>query len=326
MQKNIFVLYTGGTIGMRQSPDGLTPDTALADRALTPFADRYRFHWHLTEPLIDSSAVTLHHWQKWLGIIRNALAQYDGILILHGTDTLAYTANLMALALPQNKPIVLTGAQWPFGAPNSDAPHNLECAVAAFDLPLRQTVIAFHGKLFPAVGSSKTSTETADGFVNLHFGSLAQRGKHQWHTAATLPETPVPCADTALRLNPDAVVECYTLIPGAMSAHIARQLSATRAAAVILQSYGHGNTPADPELIRAAADFCARGGLLLNISQVAQGCAAAVYAQGSSLRQAGVISGGKCNLETAAVLMTLAAGNGWTAAQVSEHLQRLKLW
>ncbi|WP_241380234.1 asparaginase domain-containing protein, partial [Escherichia coli] len=87
----------------------------------------------------------------------------------------AYTANMFALALQGlDKPIVLTGSQWPYNAEGSDAPRNLVTAVAAFPLGLKQTLIAFDGKLYPAVGSSKISTETAAGFGNAHFGALAE--------------------------------------------------------------------------------------------------------------------------------------------------------
>ncbi|EGC65249.1 L-asparaginase 1, partial [Neisseria meningitidis 961-5945] len=175
MKQKIFVLYTGGTIGMTQSSEGLRPDTALVGQALAPFSNGMDFDWHVCGTLIDSSAVQLQNWCAWLDIIAAALPQYDGVLVLHGTDTLAYTANLFALALQGlDKPIVLTGSQWPYAAENSDAPRNLSTAVAAFSLKLKQTVIAFDGKLYPAVGSSKVSTETAAGFDNPHFGAIAE--------------------------------------------------------------------------------------------------------------------------------------------------------
>ncbi|MGN6943458.1 asparaginase domain-containing protein, partial [Neisseria sp. P0016.S008] len=165
MKQKIFVLYTGGTIGMTQSSAGLRPDTALVDKALAPFSDGLDFEWHVCQPLIDSSAVTLQNQRDWLELIIAKLPDYDGILVLHGTDTMAYTANLFALSLQGlDKPIILTGSQWPYDAANSDAPCNLATAVSAFSLKLKQVVIAFDGKLFPAVGSSKVSTETAAGF------------------------------------------------------------------------------------------------------------------------------------------------------------------
>ena len=128
-----------------------------------------------------------------------------------------------------------------------------------------------------------------------------------------------------LRPHPEARVACHTLIPGFSAAQIAESLQASRAPAAILQSYGHGNAPDSPELAQAVAAFTARGGLLLNISQVPHGCAAPVYAQGSALRRAGAVSGGKCNLETAAALLTLAASHGWDADALRQKLAALGL-
>ena len=103
-KRRIFVLYTGGTIGMVQSGRGLRPDAALAEKALAekallPFSDGLSFDWHICAPLIDSSAVTLENWRDWLALLAEKIPQYGGVLVLHGTDTLAYTANLFALAL-----------------------------------------------------------------------------------------------------------------------------------------------------------------------------------------------------------------------------------
>lgn len=326
--KRIFVLYTGGTIGMSQSGQGLRPDTVLVDKALAPFSDGLEFDWHVCTPLIDSSAVTLENWQHWLALLADKIPQYDGILVLHGTDTLAYTANLFALALPGlDKPVVLTGSQWPFDSEGSDAPLNLATAVAAFELAdLREVAIAFNGKLFPAVGSSKISTEEAEGFGNAHFGTLGEWSAAQgWQRLALRPsEKNITALDT-LPLNPQAKVVCHTLIPGFATAAVSAVLRQSDVDAAILQSYGHGNAPADVAFIEAVQAFGARGGLLLNISQVPKGCAAAVYAQGDALRQAGVVNGGKMNLETATALLTLAVSGGWTAAQLQQELARLGL-
>ncbi|MDO4997706.1 MAG: asparaginase [Neisseria sp.] len=323
MKKRIFVLYTGGTIGMSESERGLRPDTALVNQALTPFAEGMDFDWQVCTPLIDSSALRLQNWQDWLGQIRAALPKYDGVLVLHGTDTLAYTANFLALSLGKlTKPVVLTGSQWPYNSANSDAPKNLATAVAALDLAdLQQVALAFNGKLFGAVGSSKVSTETADGFANWHFGELGRYEQGSWHD---LRLSSAKYAEFAT-INPNVNVAAYTLIPGQMLATIAESLRNTQAKGVILQTFGHGNAPSDADFIDAVKSYTARGGILLNISQVAQGCAAKVYAEGDALRQAGSISGGKCNLETATSLLSLVLSADGRREDVQNVLENLGL-
>lgn len=314
MQK-IFVLYTGGTIGMKPSPNGLVPDAQLAEQALQPYAEQAVFHWHICQPLIDSSNITPQHWAEWLAILQAALPEHDGILILHGTDTLAYTANFLALALDNGgKPIVLTGAQKPYHAANSDAPANLQTAIAALQNPqLHSTVIAFGGRLYPAVGSSKCSTDLDQGFDNAHFGS--------WQ-----PNTPPRrLSGLSTRFNPDSRVCSHLLTPGSSHEQIAHNLHHFPQEAAILLSYGQGHAPANPELIAAVQHFTQNGGLLLNISQAHHGRTGTAYAQGNALRQAGAVGGGKCNIETATALMTLAAGNHWTASQLQQALQELGL-
>ena len=250
--------------------------------------------------------------------MQNALPQYDGVLVLHGTDTLAYTAALFALALPNDKPIIFTGSQKPFSADNSDAPRNLYTAINALQRnDIKEVLLAFHGKLFPAIGCSKVSTETDDAFANSHFGT--------WQ-----PEIPTPafsgCFSGLQRtFNPKTRVMPLYLTPSHSTEAAAHLLHTFTADAAILMSFGHGNAPADAHLLAAIEAFVSQGKIVLNISQVPQGCAAAVYAQGNALRQSGVINGGKCNIETATPLLMLAAANNWSADDVTQELLRLKL-
>lgn len=323
MKKHIFVLYTGGTIGMVPGAHGLQPDAAFAADALAPFSDGLSFDVHTCAPLIDSSAVSLQNWRDWLDILAQKIPRYDGVLLLHGTDTLAYTAALLALALRGlDKPLVLTGAQRPFAAAGSDAPRNLATAAAALAAGRPQTLIAFNGKLFPAVGSSKCSTESDDGFANPHFGTLDNPPPQR---PSEKTQTRFSDGLTVLPLDPQAQVLCLTLIPGFAAQQAADTLRQTSVRAAVLQSYGHGNAPDDAAFADAVRAYTARGGLLLNISQVPHGRAAALYAQGNALRQAGAVCGGRCNLETATALLTLAASGGWDRRRLEAELAAAKL-
>ena len=185
--------------------------------------------------------------------------------------------------------------------------------------------IAFDGKLFPAIGSSKVSTETAAGFDNLHFGALAEWEENKgWHNIRIAPTQHSDGLKPRLP-NPEAKVSVRTLIPGYAAQELSDGLPYLSAQALILQSYGHGNAPSNDAFVRSVQAFTQQGKLLLNISQVPQGCAAAVYAQGDALRQAGIINGGKCNLETATALMTLAVSHDWNADMMQQELRQLNL-
>ena len=329
--KSLYILYTGGTIGMTQTPQGLQPSRDIVTTALQPHTGSLKTSatslceieptWHICDPLIDSSALTPQHWANWLTLLQAALPQHDAILILHGTDTLAYTANLLALALnPQGKPIILTGSQKPLGAAHSDAPANLHTALAAIqNSSTHGVLLAFNGQLIPPIGSSKTTTEHDDGFANPHFGT--------WQIEKEQPENaPAPyCSSLKRQFNPHTRVVPILLTPSNMLDNAAAQLNPAHSDAAILLSYGHGNAPAHPALLTAIQRYTQAGKHLLNISQVPHGNAAAVYAQGNALRQAGAINGGRCNLETAIALMMLAAANRWTRRDIESELQRLRL-
>ncbi|MCO6504790.1 MAG: asparaginase [Snodgrassella sp.] len=327
-RKHLAIYYTGGTIGMKPTAIGLSPAQDLSELTapiMQEFAEHFSYDWIIDQPLIDSSAITLTDWIKWLQWLDNHAANYHGILILHGTDTMAYTANILALARPQlNKPLILTGAQHPLAAENSDGSLNLRTALAAFTLPqLQSTVIAFNGQLWPAIGSSKVSTESTAGFANAHFGSLAQwSATHGWSN--TRFKTPVPVTDnTAVyQLNPAVRIHCFTITPGANTDMISSSLIHNPPDGVILQSYGNGNTPDDAHLLQAIQTIGQNHIPIVNISQVPQGKCASIYAQGHALRQAGVINAGKCNLETALALLTLAVSNHWTTEQILTCLQQ----
>ena len=283
--KHLAVYYTGGTIGMQQTPAGLAPAANLASLAAPIFQEyshQLKCDWFICEPLIDSSAITLSNWETWINWIDSKAENYDGLLILHGTDTMAYSANIIALARPQlNIPIILTGAMLPLEAANSDA--------------------------------------------NLQFGSLAQWSESEGWFNTNLPVVGNSDLSAQYDISTSARIHCFTLTPGANLTMITASLTHNPPDGVILQSYGNGNTPNDRNFLTAIRQISEQSIPVLNISQVLQGCASAVYAQGHELRAAGVINGGKCNLETAVAILTLAVSNNWNKEQIENLLHTQKL-
>lgn len=325
MRHKYWVLYTGGTIGMRKTELGFVPDLALVEKALLPFEKNDTFVWHVCDPLIDSSALEVNHWQDWLNLIRDNIHEYDGILILHGTDTMAYTANMLAFALKGlNKPVVLTGSQWPYGTPNSDAPLNLETAIAALNLPLCQEVcIAFNGALWQAIGSSKVSTETAAGFSTPHYPPLGIWNGRHWQDLqrdAFLISDDVQNNVEVLNVGEDIRLAVITVHPAFSASSVAKYLDETTDPAVIIQSYGHGNAPEYADTLEAMRSYINRGNVIVNISQVKQGHVASLYAQGHSLVQVGVVNGGKWNLETAVGKLVVGLSMGLRGNELKHML------
>lgn len=328
--KHLAVYYTGGTIGMQSTPAGLAPANdlpRLAAPIFQEFSEEVHCDWFISDPLIDSSAITLSNWQHCLEWIDSKATDYDGLLILHGTDTMAYTANIIALARPQlGIPLILTGAMLPLAADNSDAPLNLRTALAAFSLrDFNQTAIAFNGQLWPAIGSVKISTERPEAFANPQFGTLAQWSATEGWFNTNLPATPPSTAPASYCISNTVRIHCFTLTPGANLDMISASLNQNAPDGVVLQSYGNGNTPTDASFLAAIRHISQQSTPVLNISQVLQGNASAVYAQGNELRAAGVINGGKCNLETAVAILTLAASNHWSKEKIENLLEEQKL-
>lgn len=291
----LLVLYTGGTIGMQTSADGLVPASGFEARLRAEQAARGlslpEWRFLALEPPIDSANMTQAHWLA----MRDAIvAAFDtgcaGVLLLHGTDSLAYSAaalSFLLLGLPV--PVLLTGSMLPAGAPHSDAWDNLFGAFAALAGGLPAGVrLYFAGRLLHGARAGKLSSEAFDAFVE---AARPRQGRHAADWPATLGYRQ---ARRAVNL---AVLPVF---PGLRGAHL-RGLLDSGVEALLLECYGTGTAPTDdPELLAALAEARARGVLLAAISQCPQGrIEFGVYAAGSRLAAAGVVSGGGMTREAA---------------------------
>lgn len=298
-RKRVYVAYTGGTIGMRPTADGYAPAPgylaeimAAEERLHAPEMPEFVIHEY--EPLLDSADMTPTHW---LAIARDIEAQYadfDGFVVLHGTDTMAYTASALPFIMQGlAKPIIVTGAQIPLCEVRSDGRANLITALQlAADFPIAEVCLYFRDVLLRGCRSTKIDADGLQAFGSPNYPPLGTAGvdiEIDW-----VRVLPPPQPDTRLAVHElvPPRVAALRLFPG-ISAEILRNVLQAPLQGLVLQSYGRGNGPSqDPELLSALRDATDRGVVVVATSQCVSGTInLRDYVPGSALADAGVISG-----------------------------------
>ncbi|WP_104098400.1 asparaginase [Stutzerimonas kunmingensis] len=310
--ERLLVLYTGGTIGMQQSAAGLMPASGFEARLRAQQALEAgplpSWTFRELQPLLDSANMQPTHWLQMASAVRDAVAQgdCDAVLLLHGTDTLAYSAAALSfLLLDIEIPVLLTGAMLPAGSPGSDAWPNLFGAMRALQAGQVQGVqLYFNGALLHGARVSKLRSDAFDAFAEAPRQRLAN---------ATAERAP------ALLPQRSAQVMVLPLYPGVGAAQV-QSLVASGAQALLLECYGSGTGPADDvDFIAALRQAHRQGVVLAAISQCPGGHVDFdVYATGSGLRDAGLISGGGMTREAALGKLFALLAAGLDQAQV-EH-------
>jgi L-asparaginase len=318
----LLVLYTGGTIGMQQTASGLAPASGFEARLRSQQAletARQLPNWVFREllPPIDSANMSQANWLAMVAAIRAGVEQdgCDAVLVLHGTDTLAYSAaalSFLLLGLPV--PVVLTGSMLPAGAPGSDAWTNLFGAMQALQQGVADGVqLYFNGRLMHGARVSKLGSETFDAFSEPPRQRLGVRaGVTPANLDYRQPRQPVSLA----------VLPFY---PGIQAAQV-EALLASGVRGLLLECYGSGTGPSeDAALLAALKTAHARGVVLAAISQCPHGHVEfGVYAAGSRLASAGLVSAGGMTREAALGKLFALLGAGLSQAEV-EHWFALDL-
>ncbi|VVM44260.1 L-asparaginase 1 [Pseudomonas fluorescens] len=307
---NVMVLYTGGTIGMQASANGLAPASGFEARMREQLANQAVPTWRFREmaPLIDSANMTPAYWQRLHTAVIDAVdTDCDAVLILHGTDTLAYSAAAMSfqlLGLPA--PVVFTGSMLPAGVPDSDAWENVSGALVALGEGLAPGVhLYFHGELLAPTSCAKIRSFGRHPFAALQ----RQAGMPK---AESLPE--------ALHYRqPKAVanVAALPLVPGISAAQLDAVLN-SGIQALVLECFGSGTGPSDnPEFLASLTRARDRGIVVVAITQCHEGGVELdVYEAGSRLRGAGVLSGGGMTREAAFGKLNALIGAGLATSEV----------
>lgn len=305
-KKTIYIAYTGGTIGMKHSAQGFIPVSGHLQEQLRKMPEFHRpemptFVINEYEPIIDSSNMTPGDWQRIANDIQANYDKYDGFIILHGTDTMAFTASALSFMLCNlTKPVIVTGSQIPLSELRSDGQSNLLNALyIAANYPINEVTLFFNNKLMRGNRTIKANADGFDPFWSPNFTHLLEAGI-DIHPLA-YPALPHARPGNTLEVaeiipQPIGVV---TLYPG-ISASIMRNFLQQPVKAILLLTYGVGNAPQDPELLSEIRDAAKRGIIVVSLTQCIIGRVNMQgYATGHALMESGVISGADMTMEAA---------------------------
>lgn len=324
---SVYVAYTGGTVGMRRGSDGYRPAPGyLAERleAMPELRhpDLPRFVLHEYEPLLDSSDIGPAEWQAIARDIEANYDDFDGFVVLHGTDTMAYSASALSFMLQGlAKPVILTGSQVPLAEVRSDARENLitSMILAATGAP-PEVCIYLNGALLRGNRATKVSVGGYDAFDSPNFPRLGEVGVDVSLRRDLFLRAPP--GDLAVRPIDSAAVAALRVFPGIAASMIESLLERGTTRALIIETFGAGNAPSrDGALLHVLGNASEAGVVLVNCTQCLRGAVdMSDYATGSALAQAGVVSGADMTVEAALAKLGYLLANGLTPEQVREQV------
>ncbi len=333
-QRRILIIYTGGTIGMIEDPKthALKPFdfSHLIDNVPKIKMLEYRIDNLQFNPPIDSSDMNIEHWKTMTRHIAESYDDYDGFVVLHGTDTMAYTASALSFMLEGlSKPVIITGSQLPIGEVRTDGEENLITALqiaAAVDtdgLPMiREVAILIENYLWRGNRSTKRSDENFNAYRSNNYPSIAKIGLgiQYNHEVLARPEKNVKLRPN---YNLDQSVIVIDLFPGLSEQSLQHILNTPNIKGIVLRSYGAGNAPTAHWFINAIVDAVNRGIIIINVTQCVNGSVNANrYVSGDTLSATGVLSGHDITVEAAHAKMMFLFGQNLAHDEVVTLLNK----
>ena len=328
MKKRLYIAYTGGTIGMRPTADGYAPAPgSLAEQMMAMPELRHPcmpdYHIHEYASLLDSANMTP---QDWIGIGRDIVAhydEYDGFIVLHGTDTMAYTASALPFFLEGlRKPVIVTGSQIPLCEVRNDARSNLITSMLiAAEYPVPEVCLFFGDKLLRGCRSVKVDADGLDAFESPNYPALGMAAVEIEIDSSHV--VPPPPAGRISLVEPvvDATVGAFRLFPG-LSPRLLHNVLQPPLHGLVLETYGVGNAPdRDTEFLAVIGEATERGVVIVDCTQCLRGAVhLGEYATGSALAKAGVISAFDMTTEAALCKLFYLFSAGYSPGEVKARM------
>ena len=331
-RSRVLIIYTGGTIGMMADARSGALRSMDLEHLEEHVPELERMNVQLSavsfdEP-IDSSDMRPTGWVRIAELIGRHYAQHDGFVVLHGSDTMAYTASALSYLLEGlNKPVVLTGSQLPIGTIRTDGKENLLTAIeiaAARENGhpmVSEVAIYFEYSLYRGNRTVKVHAERFEAFRSPNWPVLAEAGVHiRYDRQALLPARPGPLQ---VHTRLDDNVGVIRLFPGIRAAWVEQSLATPGLRAAVLTTFGSGNGPTDTDFLNVLRAARARGIILVNVTQCVGGrVEQGRYVTSRAFLEMGMVSGHDITVEAAVTKLMFLLGQGLPAAEVERRFVR----